>query len=109
MSADTWTFPETLPTAPASDGLFVTVAVKLWARTGAWPLWFARVVGDPVPPGYVTLALHYRHALEKELGAALPIRCAPPSAADGGTPRPGVRGSRRHPAGGRAKAMESKR
>jgi hypothetical protein len=63
--------------APACEelaaSLFVTVAAKLYARTGVWPRWFVRVVGEDVPHTYIVLALGHRQKLEREFGVALPI------------------------------------
>jgi hypothetical protein len=64
--------------------LFVTVAVKLFARTGVWPAWFVRVVGEPVPGAYVALALDHRGRLERELGTALPRPMPPRTGAANG-------------------------
>jgi hypothetical protein len=61
-------------------GLFVTVAAKLYARTGAWPRWFLDAVGEDVPHVYVVRALCHRLALERELGVELPVvRLTPPA------------------------------
>lgn len=39
-------------------------AMRHWARTGQWPDWFTRVVGDVVPMRYVDRA----RALQRDLG-----------------------------------------
>lgn len=65
---------------PRADGIFVDTATKLYARTGVWPWWFVRTVGEDVPRGYVVLALRHRRELERELGVTLPVRRAPPRA-----------------------------
>jgi hypothetical protein len=63
---------------PTLGPLFVTVATKFYARTGEWPWWFRRVVGEHVPRAYVALALHHRRELEHELGVRLPVVRRPP-------------------------------
>jgi hypothetical protein len=61
---------------PQLGGLFVSVACKLFARTGEWPGWFLRVVGEPVPAGYLGTATRWRTVFEQTFGMPLPARVA---------------------------------
>jgi len=56
------------------DGLFATVAIKLWARTGRWPDWFIWVIGNRVPAPYVRRGQQVRRELEREFRMRLPAR-----------------------------------